>query len=71
LVWQPEYLRGVSRLVRATNAADNRTDNTDPNHSAENLILTGNTPRSDVALGGVRLIGACLEIEYLGNVEDA
>lgn len=67
-VWQPELYRGLSRFAYIT-APFSSTDNTDPNTASTFLHATGTVERSDVAHGGVRLIGAYLEIDYLGTVD--
>lgn len=69
-VWQPEHYRGISRFVYVTNSGGTN-DNIDPNSTTTAVRVTGTSDRSDVAHGGVRLIGAYVEIDYLGTVEDS
>lgn len=69
-IWQPEQYRGFSRFCYITTPLSS-TDNIDPNTSSIYMHPTGQVDRSSVAHGGVRLIGAYVEIDYLGTVEDS
>jgi hypothetical protein len=69
-VWQPEQFRGIGRYVYIQNNSGN-IDNTNPADSGTAIVMGNSDTRSQVALGGVRLIGAELTIDYLGSVEDS
>lgn len=70
-LWQPEYARGIGRYTYL-NAYAGNIDNTNPaNPTSTKIVLGDDSSRSQVALGGVRLIGAELVIDYLGSVEDS
>lgn len=69
-VWQPEHYRGFSRFCYQVTDSP-LTDNIDPANTGVTIRPMGQQDRSSVAHGGVRLIGAYVEIDYMGTVEDS